>query len=379
MSIAGIRAGQAFVEFLIKDDQLDSGLAKVGNKLTNFGKWGLAASGPIVAGFTAAVATFASVGGELDDLHRRTGLSVESLSELSFVAKQSGTDMGVVEKGIKELQKNGIDPLKFDEIAADIAAIPDHTARAQRAIDVFGAKAGVALLPMLEDLQEGRERARRLGLVMSAEDVAAADRLGDAFLASKDQMVALMAQIGAAIAGPLTEFLLWSQEIVARAIEWVHENPRLVQTIAAVAGAVAIASTALITFGTIMTIITLHPIVAALALIAGAVVGIATYFGLATDGAKEFQKKLDGIQQPTNLQTSAIHQQAAALQLRLQGVQAGMSPAAVVSPDTSAAAARVANAFNDSALEYLRGILGATQGLYDLARLNKGGVKAAAL
>lgn len=375
MSIQGIRAGKAFIEFLIDDKKVDSGLAKVGNKLTNFGKIGLAASAPIVAGFTAAVTTFASVGGALDDLHRRTGLSVESLSELSFAAAQSGTDMGVVEKAIKELQKNGIDPLNFDKIAADLAAIPDHTERAKQAIDIFGAKAGTALLPLLEDLPQLREQARQLGLVMSTEDSQAADRLGDAFDASKAQMVALMAQIGAAIAGPLTEFLQWSQGIVASVIQWVHENPRLVRTIAAIAAAIAIASTALITFGTIMTIITLHPIVAALTLIAAAIVGIATYFGLATDGAGDFKKKLDGIKTPSLPQTQAINAQANQLQSQLQGVQLGSVTQSPLSPSAQAAATQ----FNNDAIAWLREIAGSTRGTYETLLNKTFGVKAVAL
>src|SRR5262245_47325543 len=120
MSFAGIEAGKAFVEFLIKDDKLDSGLLKIADKLKGVGKIGLAVTGPLIAGFAAAASVFASTGGALEDMHERTGLSVESLSMLSFAAEQTGTDMGAIEKAAKELQKKGIDPLQFESMLTDL-------------------------------------------------------------------------------------------------------------------------------------------------------------------------------------------------------------------------------------------------------------------
>ena len=298
MSIQGIRAGKAFVEFFIDDKAVNSGLAKVSNTLRAWGRKGLSVAGPITGAFGAAAATFASVGSELNDLHERTGLSVESLSELSFAAKQTGTDMGVVEKATKKLQQDGIDPLEFDKIAADLSAIPDHTQRAQSAMEVFGPKVGTALLPMLRDLPQLREQARQLGIVMSTEDATAADALGDAFDASKAQLVALTAQIGAAIAGPLTQFLTWSQGVVFNVIQFVHENPVLVQAIAATATAFTVASGAALTFGIVLGFISAHPIIAALSLLLGLLVGIASYFGFGSKAAESFNSSLSAVKIP---------------------------------------------------------------------------------
>ena len=341
MSFQGIEAGKAFVEFLIKDDKLDSGLLKVADKLKGVGKTASLAVAPLIATFAAAAAIFASTGGALDDMHRRTGLSVESLSELSYAAQQTGTDMGVVEKATKALQQNGIDPLRFDEIANDISQIPDHTARAQKAMDIFGSKAGVALLPLLEDLPKLREEARRLGLVMSTEDSQAADAFGDALDASKAQVMALAAQIGGAIAGPLTEFLVWSQGVVASVIGFVHEHPLMVRGIALVAAAIAAASGAATTFGIVLTAITAHPIIAALAAISTILVGVATYFGLASDGAGELKDQLDTIQKPTVSPQMHAMQQGNTVQRQLQGASSvGAAISGPVTPAVAQTAAR---------------------------------------
>lgn len=323
MSFQGIEAGKAFVEFLIKDDKLDSGLLKVADKLKGVGKAGSLAVAPLVATFVAAATVFASTGSELDILSKRTGLSVESLGELKYAADVSGTSLEAIEKAFKKLQKEGVSPEQFDQILADLSQIPDTTERAQKAIDLFGSKTGTQILPLIDSLGELRGEAERLGLVMSSQDAAAAHELEKAFEGSKAQFVALLAQIGAAIAGPLTDFLLWSQGIVTSVIQWVHENPRLVRTIAAVTGAIAAATGGLVTFGVILTIITLHPIVAALTLIAAAVLGIATYFGLASDAGGDFKKQLDGIQTPTNGQAFSIAAQGAQVRSQLQAAAAG--------------------------------------------------------
>lgn len=288
-----IEAGKAFVEFLIEDKKFNKGLGAIGQKMQKFGAIGSLATAPLIAGFTAAAYTFASVGSELEILSKRTGLSVESLSELRFAAEQSGISLQQIERAARELQKKGISPKKFDQIAASIAAIQDPTKRAQVALQTFGKRTGTVLLPMLSRLSELRQKARDLGLTLSEEDAEAAHKLENAFGALKMQLTAVLVQIGAAIAGPLTEFLAWSQKAIAATIEWIKENPRLVRAIAAVTLGIAAASAAAVTFGIILAVISAHPIIAALALIAGLVLGVAAYFGLASDAAGDFKKSLD--------------------------------------------------------------------------------------
>jgi hypothetical protein len=318
-----IQAGKAFVEFVLSDKKVGGQIAAIGSKMRKMGGIGLAVSGPLTAAFAATALTFASVGSELADLHARSGRSVQDLSELKYAAKQSGTDLGTLEKAFRVLQAKGTDPAEFDTIAAEIGAIPDETERARAAMELFGKKTGASILPLLQDLPELRQKARDLGVTMSAENAAAADELGDALDTAGDQFQALVVQIGAAIAGPLTKFLVWSQQMLAGVIEFVRENPNMVAAIAATTAAIAAVSAAAVSFGVILTIISLHPIIAALTLIAGLVVGVAVYFGLASDAAGDFKESLDGVDMPGASPAAQARTQAATTNAQLQTALAG--------------------------------------------------------
>src|SRR5262245_3402549 len=99
-SARGIRAGAAYVELYLSDSRLVRGLEKAEKRLKAFGE-GLRSIGTKMATIGAAVAgsmlgaskVFADMGSDLVDMSQRTGVSVESLSELGYAAEQSGTDM----------------------------------------------------------------------------------------------------------------------------------------------------------------------------------------------------------------------------------------------------------------------------------------------
>ena len=66
---------------------------------------GLAIGGAVaIAGFAiASIKNFADLGDELDKMSKRTGVSVEALSELKFAAEQSGADLNAIEKSLKKM------------------------------------------------------------------------------------------------------------------------------------------------------------------------------------------------------------------------------------------------------------------------------------
>lgn len=324
----GIRAGQAFVEFFLDKKKFDKKLDKLGADMRKFGKIGLAATAPLIAGFGAALKIFADVGDELHKMSQRTGLSVEALSELKFAASQSGTSITSVEKAVKRMAttlfdaqlglSTAIDALdalglsiedlerlkpeeQFYALSRAIGAIEDPTRRAAVAQKVFG-RAGTELLPMLNQGADGmdkmRQRAQELGITFDQDAADAAAKLTDEMDAVKQQLIALALQIGYAISGPVTEMITSIQEVLANTIAWVKANPELVRGIAKVTAAVAAASAAMVTLGIVLSIISAHPIIAFISLLAGLVVGLATYFGLASDSADEFKKSLDGIKTP---------------------------------------------------------------------------------
>jgi hypothetical protein len=217
MSAKQIRAGGAFWEITVRD-KLAQGFRRAMSRVRAFAA-GVKVIGSAIAGMGAAVVgigaavtaplalaakAFADTGSQLHDLAAQTGLSVEQLSELKFAAEQSGASLEDVANAIKMMQKNGFDARKFDEIAGAIAAIEDPTKRTQAALDTFG-KGGAKLIPMLKELQALRAQARSSGLILSTEDAARADALGDAMDRLKSVFKALQVRIGAEFAGAFTE------------------------------------------------------------------------------------------------------------------------------------------------------------------------------
>jgi hypothetical protein len=302
----GIKAGRAFVEFVLSDKKFNSQLAAMGNRLRSFGSIGAAVAAPVIAGFTGAAKVFASTGDELNKLSDRTGIAVEALGGLKYAAEQSDVTLNDLEKAFRKLQDKGIDPAKFEQIAADLAAIEDPTQRAQKAMEIFGKKTGSAILPMLKELPALQEEFHRLGLTITKEDAVAATKLGDEFAKAKDQVMAMAFQVGAAVAGPLTDFLVSSQETLTEIIKWIKKNRELVTTIAKVTSTVAGLSFGAIVVGSAInivvsavkglriafTVLSAHPAVLGIAAIAGIFYEIADSIRIATDELLSFEKKL---------------------------------------------------------------------------------------
>ena len=108
----GIRAGRAFVELGV-DDRIAKGLQKAERRLKAFGD-GLrslgtrvfAAGAAFLTPILGAVRAFSESGDTLEKMSRRTGVSVEALSELGFAAEQSGADLETLETGLRKMQKS---------------------------------------------------------------------------------------------------------------------------------------------------------------------------------------------------------------------------------------------------------------------------------
>ena len=65
-----------------------------------------AAGSAITAPIGAAVKQFISMGTELQNVSRKTGISVRALSELKYAAEQTGASFGDVEGASKSVTKN---------------------------------------------------------------------------------------------------------------------------------------------------------------------------------------------------------------------------------------------------------------------------------
>jgi len=289
-SAQAIRAGAAYVELYTKDSRLVRGLARASKRLQAFGAgvraMGLkvaAAGAAMLAPLLGAAKLFASTGDQLDKMRARTGFSAEALSELGFAAEQGGASIDqldrslaamarfsvMVERGLKtstdlldmlgvsaEQFKQASPEERFKLLAEAISKIEDPTLRAGVALNVFG-RSGRELLPMLEggraSIEALQKEARRLGITMTDEDATSAAELTDALNRLKRQLMAIVVQIGAALAPVLTEMQKRIAPLITSVIKWIKENKTLVVTVFKIAAAVVAAGVALIILGTLVS------------------------------------------------------------------------------------------------------------------------------
>jgi len=292
MGQGAIRAGKAFVEMLIDNKPLVRGLRAAQRRLRafgagvqSFGRTLLAGGAAIAAPIIASVKQFISAGDQLDKMAKRTGMSVEALSELGFAAEQSGANLETLEKGVRTMQRTvndaerglstakdafndlglSIDDLKglspeeqFKLIGDRLSKIEDPTKRAALAMMIFG-RAGTQLLPMLADGAAGIEalqkEARALGLTISTEAAADAAKLGDT-LNELWRIVKVGAfALGAQLAPMLIEAAKGAQQMATRGVEWVKQNRAAIVTVTKLAVKVLAAGAALVVIGGIINLL----------------------------------------------------------------------------------------------------------------------------
>lgn len=277
-----VRQGRAYVELYVKNSALVKGLAEAKQRLMAFGggiatvgKWMMGLGAMMIAPIAAMTARFGAFGSSLNDMAARTGMTVESLSELNYAADQTGASIADVETASKKLSKflqqvadggkeatdtlgdlgltfaeiRGLSPdEQFDLVASKIAAISNPTTRAAMAMQLFG-KSGTAILPMIAEMDELRAKARALGATMTTEDAAAADALGDAFDDLKTSIFGVGNGLSASIAPMLTEFFNAATEAVKQVKKWAMENSALIGTILKVAAGIVAAGVGIFAFG----------------------------------------------------------------------------------------------------------------------------------
>jgi len=244
-------------------------LEKAGVALTAFGA-------AITVALGKAVTGFAEFGDELVHLSEKTGISVESLSELKYVGDQTGISldqMALAVKGManfletardgsstaaKALRQLGISvsDLKgltpeqmFMTLANAIAAVPDPLTRSALAVDIFG-RSGTDMLPMLslgaDGIQKLRDRAHELGITMTGEAAEGAHALSNAFKDVKSAVGGL----GNAVGEVLAPVLIWLVNdlilpVITGIRNWAAEHPELFKWIVIVTGAIGVLALAL--------------------------------------------------------------------------------------------------------------------------------------
>jgi len=152
--------------------------------------------------FTDLVKSTIEAGDQLSKLSTRSGFAVERLSELKFAGEladvsmtQIATSLGQFNKVLAEAQNEnskagqtfmalGVDikagpQAAFEQFIASINKLPDHEQKVAAMRLAFG-RAGDALLPLIGNLDETTDRARKLGIVMSEQLAKDSERFNDA-------------------------------------------------------------------------------------------------------------------------------------------------------------------------------------------------------
>lgn len=271
---ADIQAGGAFVEIYAKMSTLDKGLVDAGKRIQAFGYSVQAISIRMMAGgvgilgsLLAASKAFADSGADLVRMSVRTGVAVETLSELQFALNQSGSSLGTFEGALDSLNGAvrgviegnadlafafaaigvsvrdlmGLSPAeRFFRVAEALSSVQGAANRAALAAAILGG-AGRELLPFLAQGAEGmaalRRQAQSMGLVMSGPQAKAALELQQALSRLSTIFRALVNAVGAAV----TPSFRRVAEVLAGAgtatLEYVRANQGLVVAVAGIAAA----------------------------------------------------------------------------------------------------------------------------------------------
>lgn len=200
------------------------------------------------------VSSTVELGGHLDDLSKKTGLTAEALQEWGFAAKLSGSDIDSVASGIGKFSR-GLDAAartgkgpaaealarlginandasfkqlslndKVLEFADRLADIKDPSAKSAIAVAAFG-KSGAELIPMFSEgadgLKELTDEAKEFEL--TTKDVSALDQFGDDIDKTKMSIVGLKNQA-------IAQLIPVLQPMLDGFRAWVRANRELIGT-----------------------------------------------------------------------------------------------------------------------------------------------------
>lgn len=274
---------------------------------------------------TGLFTSFASYGDKIAKMAQRTGIAAQSLSELEYVASQSGTSIDTFETAIKKMEQtlaqaangssaaqqrlemlglsladlaNKTPDQQFRIIASAIASLPDPSQRAAAAINMFG-RSGTELIPLMNQGADGIEKliqkAHDLGLVMSEEDYKAAEDATDALDNFKRSTDALKRTLSAEMVPILTNAANKIAEISGKVIEWAQANPEAVRTMAAIVTGISAlvigltgATKAVQMFTAALAFTEAHPVIAALTALCAVVSALAVYYNQASDAVNNY-------------------------------------------------------------------------------------------
>lgn len=204
------------------------------------------AIGAVVGVIADAVSATIDLGDQLFTLSQQSGISVENLSALKFVAGQTGTSLEAISGAAFKLEANlgkatkesqeafkklglSISDLKAQDPAKALADVtqamgeklPNAADRAAVGMAIFGKSFKDIAQLTQEDLKGLIAQAEQFGLVMSTETAVAADMFGDAMGEIRGQLEGLALQIGAKLLPIVLTFVKVFGEAFTKAVQGV--------------------------------------------------------------------------------------------------------------------------------------------------------------
>jgi hypothetical protein len=265
-------------------DELGKRLTDVGSKMTKVAGIPLAALKAAMLGLAKTTADYTAT---VMDNARVVGLSVEAYQELQYAMAQSGLSqddfvrmMGRVnqrigmarqgnEKYRKSLQNLGISLEDVDKglvgteetflaMIDYLHQMEDSQQQAAVAGDFFGVMLARRMMPLIKDgaqsVEELRQRAYELGLVMDDLAIAKGDLLSDTLDDLSFTAKGLARIFGSEMHAPMINISKAITDVIARFSTWLTENPKVVRQIIVWGGAIAGVLGVLVTLGTTMIV-----------------------------------------------------------------------------------------------------------------------------
>lgn len=277
------------MSLFLDDNQFIRGLRQIQARAHAFGA-GLAKIGGVTAGLGAAIlgplaAIFKETAGHFDDVNdaaTRLGTTTEIFSNLSHAAEMSGSNAEELESALGKMEKTLSDAagggkeaddafrrlglssknligLSLDQqmeaIADALAGVQNPTEKSALAMAIFG-KSGRTLLPMLEDgaagLRAFAEENRKLGGEIGGEQAKQGARAMDAYDRVMKVLKNTIRSVGAAFLPAIEEietFAKWVINIGGAVRQFIADNRQVIQVVAAVAGGLIVAGSAVAALG----------------------------------------------------------------------------------------------------------------------------------
>jgi TP901 family phage tail tape measure protein len=389
MPITGEPIAKAEVAIIADDSAYNSSLNNAEKRLGVFDKktsemakkagMAFVAAGTVITGALAgAVLGAAKYGDSLDKLSLRTGVAVEDLSKLGYAVGISGSDMNALETSLRFLARrmdetnNGIGIAKeqFEklnisvvdtggnmrplvdvmlDVSEGITGLKSESEKTALAMDVFGARSGPQLLPLLKEGKGGIEELMRaaeaLGLVVSTEAATASAEFTDRLLEVKETAKKAAFELGQALLPAVTDLMEHVRDTVGFFNNLTKTQQKIVAWGAAVAGGLSlVAGGALLLVGHLPAIIAGFTAIIAFPATIPIVIGVAALAaaaGLVVYEVRHMNKELE-IMTGQMLNKEAVEGYSGAMEQLLEtikGAETNFMEAAVSIGQTSTEAA----------------------------------------